>query len=188
MRAEGSFVPPRAETVGEITAGRPFLTFPAEGKIEHIVREMIRHSQGVAGIMAPEAPGYLAGLLTERDILRKIFGTHSETEAQYDARQQHLSIYPGSLLAQDVMTLNPVCLTEDMPIEKALDKIRKHGFRYMPVVKKDDERIITGIVSERELFWHAQERFNRTIRVQGNLLSYFIHEPYGAGMAMDVTQ
>jgi CBS domain-containing protein len=179
----------KIETVGEITANRPFLTFPAEGSIENIVREMIRHRQGVARIIAPEASGCLAGLLTERDILRKIFGTYEETEVQHDERQQHLSIYPGTLLAQDVMIINPVCLTEDMPVEAALEKIKSHGFRYMPVVKKSDEKKIIGIVSERELFWHAQEKCNRTIRAQSNLLSFFIQEPYcsASGATVDVS-
>jgi len=166
----------RAEAVGEITASRKFMTFGAVESIEHIVREMIRHRQGAVGII--DGASNLVGLLTERDILRKIFGTHEETQAQHDKRQQDLSIYPGSLLAKDVMTQNPVCLTDDMRIEEALDKIKHYAFRYMPVVKKGEKSKIVGIVSERELFWHAQEKFNHTIRTQSNLLSYFIREPY----------
>ena len=40
-----------AETVGEITAGRVFLTFGPEERIEHIVREMISHRQGAVAIV-----------------------------------------------------------------------------------------------------------------------------------------
>ena len=177
----------RAETVGEITAHRALLTFSAEESMEHVVREMIKHRLGAVGVVE-ESSEILVGMLTERDIMRKIFGTHEETQAQYDSRQQHLSIYPVSLMAKDVMTKEPVCLTDNMQIEEALDKIKRYGFRYMPVVKKDDGGEIVGIVSERELFWHAQERFNRTIRTQSNLLSYFIHEPYGSGATIEAAQ
>lgn len=174
-----------AETVGEITANRTFLAFDAEEKIEYIVREMINHRQGAVGITSKGSK--FIGLLTERDILRKIFGTHNETQAQHDKRQHELSIYPSSLLAKDVMTKAPACLTDNMLVEEALDDIKRHGFRYMPVVSKNDKEKIVGIVSERELFWHAQERFDHTIRTQSSLLSYFIREPYGGGANVEVT-
>ena len=173
----------KVDTVGEITVNRPLLAFRAEERIEHIVREMFSHHQGAVGITDTNAAGKLVGILTERDILHKIFGAHDETQAQFDVRNQHLNIYPGTLLACDVMTRNPVCLTEDMPVGDALEKIKRHGFRFMPVVKKDDESRLAGIVSERELFWHAQEKLRRTIQAQNSLLQYFVGDPYGCGGA-----
>lgn len=171
----------RVDTVGEVTVNRPMLTFRADDKVEHIVREMIKHHQGAVGITDTNASGKLVGLMTERDILRKIFGVHGETQAQFDERNQNLDVYPGTLLAQDVMTQNPVCLTDDMLIGDALENIKKHGFRYMPVVKRDNKELLVGIVSEREVFWHAQEKMRRTIQTQSQLLQYFIAEPYGGG-------
>jgi CBS domain-containing protein len=175
----------KAETVGEITRSRQLLTFRPEEKIEHVVHEMIRHRQGAVGITEESSAGPLAGLLTERDILRKIFGTHGETQAQHDARHHRLSIYPASLLARDVMTRKPVVLTEDMAVDAALDKIKREGFRFMPVVKSGDKTRLVGIVSERELFWHTQEKLRRTIEDQSTMLSYFIQEPYGCGRSME---
>lgn len=171
----------KMDTVGEITLNRLLLKFGAEERIEHIVREMIRNQQGAVGITDTNGSGKLIGLLTERDVLRKIFGTHEETQAQFDARNQHLDVYPGTLLARDAMTRNPVCLTEDMQVGTALEKIKRYGFRFMPVVRKDDESRLVGIVSEREIFWHAQEKLQRTIQTQSSLLSYFVREPYGCG-------
>ena len=177
----------RINTVGEITAGRPLLTFRAEDKIEHIVREMIKRHEGAVGITDADAAGKLVGLLTERDILCKIFGTDGETQAQFNERNQHLSVYPGSLVARDVMISQPICLVEHMLVDEGLEKIKRHSFRYMPVVDKEGGKKLVGIVSERELFWHTQEKLRRTIQAQTNLLSYFIHEPYGGGAAIDTT-
>ncbi len=171
----------KVDTVGEITVNRPLLTFRTEERIEHIVREMLNHHQGAVGITDTNASGKLIGLLTERDVLRKIFGSHGETQAQFDARNQHLDVYPGTLLACDVMTRNPVCLTEDTLVGDALEKIKRYGFRFIPVVKKDDESRLAGIVSEREVFWHAQEKLRRTIQTQTQLLQYFVGDPYGCG-------
>lgn len=171
----------RVDTVGEITVDRPILTFRTDDKVEHIVREMIKNHQGAVGVTDTNASGKLVGLLTERDILRKIFGVHGETQAQFDARNHHLDVYPGALLARDVMTHDPVCLTDDTLIGDALENIKKNGFRYMPVVKRDNKELLVGIVSEREVFWHAQEKLRRTIQTQSQLLQYFIAEPYCGG-------
>lgn len=177
----------QVNTVGEITTNRPLLTFRSGDKIEYIVREMIKHHQGAVGITDTNAEGTLVGLLTERDILRKIFGTEGETQAQFDARNQHLSVYPGRLVARDVMTPQPICLVENMLVDEALEKIKRHAYRYMPVLDKERGGRLVGIVSERELFWHAQEKLRRTIQTQTSLLSYFIHEPYGGGAVLDST-
>lgn len=166
----------QVETVGEITAHRPYLAFDAGERIENIVREMNNRHQGAVGIL--DAEHGLIGLLTERDILRKIFGVHGETPAEHEARHQRLSVYPEGLRARDVMTKDPLCLTDDMRVEDALDDISRHGFRFMPVVSRNAERRLSGIVSERELFWHTQEKLRRTVRSQNSLLSYFIQEPY----------
>lgn len=171
----------RVDTVGEITVNRPMLTFRTDDRVEHIVREMIKRRQGAVGVTDTNASGKLVGLMTERDVLHKIFGAHGETDAQFTARNQHLDVYPGTLLAREVMTHDPICLTDDMPIGDALEKIKRHGFRYMPVVSHDDNELLVGIVSEREVFWHAQEKMRRTIQTQTQLLQYFIAEPYGGG-------
>lgn len=181
MRPASDSLTRRVDTVGEITEKRTLLTFRSEDKIEHIVREMIKHHQGAVGVTDTDASGKLVGLLTERDILRKIFGVHGETQAQFDERNQNLDVYPGTLLAQDVMTRDPVYLTDDMLIGDALEKIKQHDFRYMPVVKRGNNELLVGIVSEREVFWHAQEKMRRTIQTQTQLLQYFIAEPYCGG-------
>lgn len=175
----------QVETAGQITAHRPCLTYGTATRIECIVRDMHGSHQGAVGIL--DASRRLVGLLTERDILRGIFGTHGETRAEYDRRHHKMSIYPESLVARDVMTTNPVCLYEDMPVEEALEQIKQNGFRFMPVVATHDAGKLRGIVSERELFWRTQEKLRRTVKMQESMLSYFISEPYG-GASMEFTR
>lgn len=168
----------KIETVGEIVSGTPYLVFSPSDSIELIVREMQCNQLGVAGIV--DHYGRLIGFLTERDILRKIFGVHGETKDEFNERNQHLSIYPKTLTAWDVMVTNPVCLKDSQTIESALDIIVSKGFRFMPVVKAANERQMIGIVSERELFWHAQNKIRQKLDSQTSILSYLMHhEDYG---------
>lgn len=176
----------RVDTVGQVVAGRPYLTFQITDPIERIVRGMQRRHQGA--VCVADAGGRLVGFLTERDILRKIFGRYGESQKDYDERHEKLSIYPESLSAWDVMVPSPVCLYEDVPVEEALSRIQRHGFRFMPVLAEHGQGRAAGIVSERELFWHTLEKQRRMMERKDTLLSYFMHhEPYGIGSAATET-
>lgn len=167
-----------ADTVDGIINGRPYLTFKTTESIEFIVREMHKYHQGAVGVI--DDKGRLTGLITEHDILRHIFGTHGESRADFDRRQEALSVMPAELTAADVMTPDPVCLTGDMKVENALDLIKHYGFRFMPVIDIKDRHMITGLVSERELFWYTQEKIQRLMKEKDTCLSYFMGcEPYG---------
>lgn len=170
-----------ADRVGEIIGERCFLKFTPRQSVEHIVREMQKHHQGAVGIV--DTADRLIGLVTERDILRKIFGADDETVQDWDQRQVNLSRLPGKLTAWDVLIPDPKCLEADMPVEDALEIIKGCGFRYMPVITQDGRKKLLGIVSERELFWYTQDKIRRIMEQKDNLLSYFMHhEPYGAGV------
>lgn len=181
MKEKKSYLVRKAiDTVGQIIHQRPYLTFNLKETIEYIVREMQTGHYGAVGVINND--NNLVGMLTERDILRAIFGTHGESDLAHDKRHHKLSVYPETLTAQDVMVRNPICLFEDMPVETALENIKDYGFRFMPVVKREDRTKLTGIVSERELFWHTQEKNRRMMAKQNTLISYFMHhEPYGDG-------
>lgn len=167
-----------ADTVDGIINGRPYLTFRETESIEFIVREMHKYHQGAVGVI--DEKGRLAGLITEHDILQKIFGAHGESRADFTHRQEKLSVMPAELTAADLMVTDPVCLTGDMKVEDALDMIKHYGFRFMPVVNALSPREITGLVSERELFWYTQEKIQRLLKEKDACLSYFMGcEPYG---------
>ena len=76
---------------------------------------------------------FLAGILTERDVLRAA------------ASGEDLS---GALVA-DWMTPDPQAASPDTPIEEAAQIMMLHGFRHLPVV---EGREVRGVVSLRDLF------------------------------------
>ena len=76
--------------------------------------------------------GGLAGIFTERDIVRAL-------SQDFDA--------PGHPVEQ-WMTRNPTTISPDAPVQDAMDMMLKAGFRHLPV-KEGDE--IIGVVSIRDL-------------------------------------
>jgi CBS domain-containing protein len=76
---------------------------------------------------------FLAGILTERDVLRAAASAE-------DLRQS---------LVSDWMTADPTALGPDTPAEEAAQVMLLGGFRHLPVVEGRDVR---GVVSLRDLF------------------------------------
>ena len=76
---------------------------------------------------------FLAGILTERDVLRAAASAE-------DLRQS---------LVSDWMTSDPTALGPDAPAEEAAQVMLLSGFRHLPVVEGRDVR---GVVSLRDLF------------------------------------
>jgi CBS domain-containing protein len=76
---------------------------------------------------------FLAGILTERDVLRAA------------ASGENLSRSKVS----DWMSADPQAVGPDMPAEEAAQIMLLNGFRHLPVV---DGRVVCGVVSIRDLF------------------------------------
>ena len=76
---------------------------------------------------------FLAGILTERDVLRAA------------ASGEDLSVS----LVSDWMSSDPQAASLDMPAEEAAQIMLLNGFRHLPVV---DGREVCGVVSIRDLF------------------------------------
>ncbi len=91
---------------------------------------MVKARAGSAVVMHAS---FLAGILTERDVLRAA------------ASGEDLS---GSRVA-DWMTPDPQSVSPDTPVEDAAQIMLLHGFRHLPVV---EGRELRGVVSLRDLF------------------------------------
>jgi CBS domain-containing protein len=76
---------------------------------------------------------FLAGILTERDVLRAA------------ASGQDLGASPVA----DWMTPDPQSASPDIAVEEAAQIMLLHGFRHLPVV---DGKQVCGVVSLRDLF------------------------------------
>jgi len=91
---------------------------------------MVRGKTGSALVMQGK---FLAGILTERDVLRAA------------ASGADLNVAPVSAW----MTKDPESASPDTTVEDAAQLMLLHGFRHLPVV---EGREIRGVVSLRDLF------------------------------------
>jgi len=91
---------------------------------------MVREKVGSALVM--QGP-FLAGILTERDVLKAA------------ASGSDLTTLPVSAW----MTKDPQSADPDTPVEEAAQIMLLNGFRHLPVV---DGRVVCGVVSIRDLF------------------------------------
>ena len=76
---------------------------------------------------------FLAGILTERDVLRSAASGEDLQAAR----------------VADWMTPDPQSVSPDTSVEEAAEIMLKHGFRHLPVV---EGRTVCGVVSLRDLF------------------------------------
>jgi len=68
------------------------------------------------------------------------------------------------LRAKDIMTRNPITVTESMPIYEAVELAVKHGISGMPVI--EDDMSLVGILSEKDLIkiiHETEDAKNKTV-------------------------
>jgi len=113
----------------DLMSTRVALTSPETSVAEAAV-SMVKANIGSAVVMQGR---FLAGIITERDVLRS-------AASGEDLRVARVS---------DWMTPDPQSVSPDTSVEEAADIMLKHGFRHLPVV---EGRTVCGVVSLRDLF------------------------------------
>lgn len=167
-------------TVGDIMADRKCLTFHKDQYIKIILAAMQKARTGCAAVV--DDTGALAGLLTERHVLRHIFRLVTDPTIS----RANVGKYLEDMKVEDVMIARPATLDSAMDIEDALDRMTELGFRYMPVVNQRT-RALMGVADERELAIHVKNRLAHVRREKAQkdaVISYLFHEPYGAGYTL----
>lgn len=106
------------------------LTTTPETSMTEAAAGMVRARVGSAIVMQGS---FLAGILTERDVLRAVASAE-------DLRQSPVSAW---------MTRDPQSASPDTNAADAAQLMMLNGFRHLPVV---DGRQVLGVVSLRELF------------------------------------
>lgn len=119
----------RPLTVGDLMHSRMVSTSP-DSPVAEAAAEMVREKVGSALVM--QGP-FLAGILTERDVLKAA------------ASGSDLTTVPVSAW----MTKDPQSATPDTPVEDAAQIMLLNGFRHLPIV---EGRSVHGVVSLRDLF------------------------------------
>ena len=105
------------------------LTTSAERPVAEVTGMMVKARVGSAVVMQGS---WLAGILTERDVLRA-------AASGLDLTKSPVSQW---------MTSVPMTATPDTTIEEATDVMLRNGFRHLPVV---ESRELKGVVSIRDI-------------------------------------
>jgi CBS domain-containing protein len=119
----------RPFTVGDLMHARMVSTSP-DSPVAEAAAAMVREGVGSAVVM--QGP-FLAGILTERDVL-KAAGSGAD-----------LTTVPVSAW----MTRDPQSAAPGTPAEEAAQMMLLNGFRHLPIV---EGRRVHGVVSLRDLF------------------------------------
>jgi len=89
----------------------------------------------IGALVVLDPAGRMAGIFTERDVMTKVVAARRD---------------PDATLLAEVMTANPDTIGPDDAASEALDMMRKHNYRHLPVV--DGTRRLIGMVSVRDLY------------------------------------
>ncbi|MDL2335725.1 MAG: CBS domain-containing protein [Chloroflexota bacterium] len=108
------------------------LTIVPSASAADAVRQM--QAANVGCLLVQDADGALRGILSERDLVLKL----------YRARLEGVTV-------ADLMTSDPVVLRADDSVAVAIHKMAVGGFRHIPLVTDGHA---TGIVSARDIFAH----------------------------------
>ena len=130
--------PRRVLIIRDLMTTRMVTTSP-DDPVAEAAAAMVRQQTGSALIMQGR---FLAGILTERDVLRAA------------ASGSDLTASPVSAW----MTKDPEQASPDTMVEDAVQLMLLHGFRHLPVVEGKE---VLGVVSLRDL---AAARISRPIR------------------------
>jgi CBS domain-containing protein len=121
------------DTVGVLPNHRPATVLP-DTSIRAAIGRML--DDNIGAVLVVDAAGRLVGILSERDLLRKVAGIHE----CYD-----------DLPVSRFMTARPESVTPTDPLNFALHKMDAGGYRHIPVV--EDGRPVS-VVSVRDMMRH----------------------------------
>jgi len=107
-------------------------TVPVEASVADAIRRMLDHHVGAVGIVDKE--GRVAGIFTERDVLRKL---------------SLANLNPETTPVRDLMTTPVEMATEETGPGEAMATMGERHFRHLPVADNDGK--LLGILSIRNL-------------------------------------
>jgi CBS domain-containing protein len=130
-----------SEPVTRAHPTQPLLVAP-EATLRSVLEHMQERGHGSALISAPQGP--VQGILTERDIVRLL------------AQQVDLDV-----AVQEIMVRDPVTVTRQDTVGKAIALMAQGGYRRMPVVDEQGRPI--GMVSAAGILEYLVDHFPKVV-------------------------
>jgi CBS domain-containing protein len=122
------------DTVGALCSIRPITVGP-KASLNAALQAMMG-PPGVGALLIVNEHGKLAGILTERDLLTRVVGYHTDY---------------GHLTVDQFMTPDPEAVAPTDSLAFALHKMDIGGYRHLPVVKEGKP---VGVISVRDMLKH----------------------------------
>jgi CBS domain-containing protein len=112
------------------------VTYNRDTKIDEVAQLMRQHHVGdVVVIEESKGKQVPVGILTDRDIVTSVIA---------------LKLDPAMFSAGDLISRKIITVREDLGVFEAIQEMRKHGVRRMPVLNQ--EGTLAGIISIDDLF------------------------------------
>ena len=121
-------------SVDSLIRGKETYRVEADQPVQDVVNLMVEHNIGAVAVMRN---GELAGLFTERDLMKRV--VHEKRD-------------PHTTRVADVMTRDLTVVTPERSLEDCLELMRERGFRHLPVCQG---KLLRGVISLRDLLAHA---------------------------------
>ena len=133
----------RPKIVPDVVSPGEVLSLPPQASVREASRLMA--SANVAALLVAD-DGHMLGIVTERDV---------------SARVVAAGLDPDTTPLSGVMTPEPRSLAPDDSTSEALELMRRHSFRHLPVV--DDGGKAIAMVSVRDLYAVVQNQLENDI-------------------------
>ena len=85
-----------------------------------------------SGLPVVDDKGKVVGVVSEFDLLKAIRGGKALEQVK----------------AEDIMSKNPICVSENAPVEEVIDLMMKHNIIRVPVVRNDN---LVGVISRCDI-------------------------------------
>jgi CBS domain-containing protein len=132
----------RGRTLNDIVANQELLHAAPTASVLEAVKQM--DARNVAAVLVMEK-GKLAGIFTERDLLKRVVAKGRD---------------PAAAKLAEAMTPDPVTVSADAHPVEAMRLMRERGFRHLPVVRGGR---VVGVVSIRDFVGDEIAEFEREV-------------------------
>lgn len=116
------------------------------GKESTVLEAAILMNEHKVGALVVLEGGRIAGMFTERDVLRRVVGQVRD---------------PAHTIVAEVMTTEVVCCRPETSLEEARGSMMMRRIRHLPVV--DDQEEMVGLISIGDLNAHERTGHEQTI-------------------------
>jgi CBS domain-containing protein len=114
---------------------RPIITIDENATVLDASKSIVQNNRGSIVVTRK---GESVGILTERDILKRVVAK---------------SLDPAKTQVKDVMTASPLTIDKDRPLREAVDLMNRRGMRRMLVTEKGK---IVGVFTLRDIVKHSR--------------------------------